>query len=92
MINCWRGYLTMGRSQNKRAEVGLLRHPTPHLLVAQEKLAGAVQAFVQHELNFHLQEYLANASDLLVRMPKVVRRFEEMRRTESDAFSYARGT
>ena len=52
------------------------------LLVAQEKLAGAVQAFVQHELNFHLQEYLANASDLLVRMPKVVRRFEVMRHTE----------
>jgi hypothetical protein len=51
-------------------------------LVVQEKLNGAALTFVRCELNFHLLLDLANAGDLQVRMPKVVRRFEAMRRTE----------
>ena len=48
----------------------------------REKLNDEALTLVPNELNLHPPLNLASANDLPVRKQKVVRRFEEMRRTE----------
>jgi hypothetical protein len=73
--------LTMEICNGRHLDLKCVRHLGGRLVV-QEKLNGAALTFVRCELNFHLLLDFANAGDLQVRMPRVVRRFEVKRRTE----------
>ena len=66
-----------------------------HHLVCQQGVLGKlffeVQVIALVCANHLLNQWMSIADDLLDQMLKVVHKFEGKRRTESDAFSYARG-